>query len=204
MKKMRSLILALMMCLCFCSAGLAEAQTTVTEEQAGMELFLSMMQMIPGMEEIDWEGFYKAFAEKKASGAEITLEDCLPAEAWTIFGSMMAGQPDGAKEGGEEAMTTEISVTGNVMVMTYKMKEQVDEAGVKQIAEAVTASFESPESLLGMKSSIESMASAGINLSEVAMTLKFVNADDSIIYEKTVTYDEVKDLEPAPDTTEAK
>ena len=51
MKKLLSLILALVMCLC--GAGLAEAQTTAAEEQAGMEMFLAMMQMIPGMEEID-------------------------------------------------------------------------------------------------------------------------------------------------------
>ena len=54
MKKLISLILALMMCLCCCSAGLAEAQTAATEEEAGMALFMAMMQMIPGMENVDW------------------------------------------------------------------------------------------------------------------------------------------------------
>ncbi len=195
MKKMLSLVLALVLCLCFCGASLAEAQPT--DKEGGMEMFMAMMQMIPGMEEIDWEGFYTAFTEKQASGAEITLEDCLPAEAWALFGSMMAGQSGTEESGAEEAMTAEVTVTGNVMVMTYKMKKQVDEAGTKQIAESVAASFESPESLLNLKSSIESMAGAGINLSEVSMTLKFVNADDSVIYEKTITYDDVKGLEPA-------
>jgi hypothetical protein len=30
------------------------------------------------------------------------------------------------------------------------------------------------------------------------MTLKFLNADDSVIYEKTVIYADVKDLEASP------
>jgi len=202
MKKMLSLILALVTGLCLCGASLAETQPAETGEQTGMEMFFEMMKAIPGMETIEWEAFYNAYAEKKASGAEITLEDCLPAEAWAIFGSMMTGQSNTAENGEEDFMTAEIEVRGNVMTMTYKMKEQVDEAGVKQIAEAVAASFESPDSLLNLKTSIESMGAGGINISEVSMTLKFINADDSVIYEKTITYDDVKDLEAAPAAAE--
>ena len=39
------------------------------------------------------------------------------------------------------------------------------------------------------------MGEGGINLDEVKMTLRVVNADDSVIYEYTVTYADVKDLE---------
>lgn len=198
MKKLISLILALIMCLCAC-AGLAE--DAAADESAGMEYFLAMMQAIPGMEEIDWVGFAEEFAAKQASGAEITLEDCLPANAWSIFGSMLASFGSDEEEASSEdsGISTEVVVTGNEMVATYKLSEQADKESVAQIAEAVTASFESEASLLTMKSSIESMAGAGIDLSKVAMTLKFLNADDSVIYEKTITYDDVKDLEAAPE-----
>ena len=47
MKKLISLILALMMCLCCCSAGLAEAQTAATEEEVGMALFMTVPEMQP-------------------------------------------------------------------------------------------------------------------------------------------------------------
>ena len=192
MKKLIAVLLALVLCL---SLGAGFAETAGSEESAGMEIFLAMMKQIPGMEDVDWEGFAKDFAAKQASGAEITLEDCLPAEAWAAFGALMGSA---SEQGEDSGITYEIKVTGNDMASIYKMKEQVDEATAKQIAESVAASFETPEALQTMKTSIEQMAGAGIDISKVSMTLKFVNADDSVIYEKTITYDEVKDLEAKP------
>lgn len=195
MKKTLSLILALVMCLCVCCAGLAETQAA--EEAAGMEMFLAMMQQIPGMDKIDWVAFGEEFAAKQASGAEITLEDCLPAEAWAIAGAMMFMDENGQTQE-DTGMEVDIQVKRNDMATVYKLKEQADEAAAKQIADSVTASFECNESLLTIKSSIEQMAGAGIDINKVTMTLKFLNADDSVIYEKTVSYDDVKDLEAAP------
>ena len=95
-------------------------------------------------------------------------------------------------------MIIDVSVTGNEMVSTYTMKEQADEENAKAIAESVAASFETPEAMQNLKSSIEQMAGAGIDTSKVVMTLRFLNADQSVIYEKSYTYEELtKALEPA-------
>ena len=151
-----SLVLALVMCLSCCCAAVSAAETA--EEAAGMELFMAMMQAIPGMDQIDWEGFAKDFAEKQASGAEITLEDCLPAGAWALFGSLQFMDENGQIPE-DLPMTIDVQVTGNEMVSLYTMK---------------------------------------IDLNKVVMTLRFDNADGSVIYEKTYTYEELtKALEPA-------
>ena len=190
MKKMLSLMLALVLCLGFSHLALAE-----TPETDGMDVFLAIMQQIPGMDQIDWVKFAEEFEAKKASGAEITLEDCLPAEAWAIAGKMMFMGEDGQEDTG---MDVDIQVKGNDMVAVYKLREQADESAAKAIADAVAASFESSDSLLNMKGSFEQMGGSGVDYTKVKMTLKFINADDSVIYEKTVTYDDVKDLEAVP------
>ena len=171
--------------------------TTKQDDAAGMEMFMQMMKAIPGMDQIDWEGFMKDFAEKKASGAEITLEDCLPAGAWALFGSMQFMDEKGQVPE-DLPMTVEVTVTGNEMVSLYILKEQADEANAKTIAESIAASFETPEAMQNLKNSIEQMAGAGIDTGKVVMTLRFLNADQTVIYEKTYTYDELtKALEPA-------
>lgn len=196
MKKLFSLILALTLCLGLCGFAAAEAAEAETEA-GGLEAFMAMMQQIPELADIDWVAFAEEFSAKKSSGAEITLEDCLPAEAWAVAGSLMIMGGNG--ESGEDAgYDVDVQVNGNDMVAVYKLKEQVDEEAVKQIADSVAASFESAESLVNMKSSFESMAGANIDITKVAMTLRFLNADDSVIYDKTLTYDDVKDLEAVP------
>lgn len=197
MKKLISLILALMMCLCCCSAGLAEAQTATTEEEVGMALFMAMMQMIPGMENVDWEGFAKEYEAKKASGAEITLEDCLPAEAWALYSSMMFMDENGQIPE-DLPFTIETKVAGNEITSIYTMKEQVDEANAKAIAEEVAKTFESDETKASMKQSFEQMGSGDIDVTKVVLKLQYLNADGSTIYEKAYTWDELKDLEVAP------
>ena len=190
-----SLGLALVLCLSVCCSGLSSAETA--QEAAGMEMFMAMMQAIPGMDQIDWEGFAKDFETKKASGAEITLEDCMPAGAWSLFGSMQFMDENGQIPE-DLPMTIDVQVTGNEMVSLYIMKEQADEENIKAIAESVAATFEAPESLQNLKSSIEQMAGAGIDISKVVMTLRYLNADGSVIYEKTYTYEDLtKALEPA-------
>ena len=187
-----ALMMALVMGLS-CCAGLAESAAQPSD--AEMEMFLQMMQMIPGMDQFDWVGFAEEFEALKASGAEITLENCLPEGAWAIAGAMMMGGDQSSEDSG---MEVDVQVSGNDMVAVYKLKEQVDEATAKMIADSVAGSFESPDALLNMKGSIEDMAASGINIETVTMTLKFLNADDSVIYEKTITYADVKDLEAAP------
>lgn len=192
MKKMLSLMLSLVLCLSFSHLAFAE-----TPETDGMDVFLAIMQQIPGMDQIDWVKFAEEFEAKKASGAEITLEDCLPAEAWAIAGKMML-MGEGSQEQEDTGMDVDIQVNGNDMVAVYKLREQADDSSAKTIADAVAASFESSDSLLNMKGSFEQMGGSGVDYTKVRMTLKFINADDSVIYEKTVTYDDVKDLEAVP------
>lgn len=188
-----SLILALVLCLS-CCAGFASAETAAEPSGNMMEMFIALLQQVPGMEDIDWVGFAEEFAAKKASGAEITLEDCLPAGAWSAFGKLQFMDENGNIPE-DTGMDTDLQVTGNEMVSIYKLKEQASEEDAKLIAQSVAASFEDPASLLNMKTSIEQMGEGGINLDEVKMTLRVVNADDSVIYEYTVTYADVKDLE---------
>ena len=192
-----SLLLALVLCLSACFAG-ASAETALTaEEEAGMELFMALLQAIPGADKIDWEGWAKEYQEKQASGVEITLADCLPAEAWNLFGSMQFMDENGQIPE-DLPMTIETVVNGNEMTSLYVLKEQADEANAKEIADSIAASFETPESMQTMKDSIEQMAGAGIDISKVRMTIRFLNADNTVIYEKTYTHDELtKALEPA-------
>ena len=192
-----SLLLALVLCLSAGCAGVSAAETATAEEAAGMEFFMAMMQAIPGMDQIDWAGFAREFEAKQASGAEITLEDCLPADAWSAFGKLQFLDENGQVPE-DLPMIIDVSVTGNEMVSTYTMKEQADEENAKAIAESVAASFETPEAMQNLQSSIEQMAGAGIDTSKVVMTLRFLNADQSVIYEKSYTYEELtKALEPA-------
>lgn len=192
-----SLLLALVLCLSVCFTGVSAEGALSTEPDAGMEAFLLMMQLIPGADQIDWEGFAKEFAEKQASGAEITLEDCLPEGAWALFGTMQFMDENGQIPE-ELPMIIDTIVTGNEMVSLYTMKEQADAENAKAIAESVAASFETPEAMQNLKDSIERMAGAGIDINQVTMTLRFLNADETVIYEKTYTYENLtKALEPA-------
>lgn len=192
-----SLLLALVLCLSVCFTGVSAEGALSTEPDAGMEAFLLMMQLIPGADQIDWEGFAKEFAEKQASGAEITLEDCLPEGAWALFGKMQFMDENGQIPE-ELPMIIDTIVTGNEMVSLYTMKEQADAENAKAIAESVAASFETPEAMQNLKDSIERMAGAGIDINQVTMTLRFLNADETVIYEKTYTYENLtKALEPA-------
>jgi hypothetical protein len=191
-----SLILALVLCLS-CCAGFASAETAAEPSGNMMEMFIALLQQVPGMEDIDWVGFAEEFAAKKASGAEITLEDCLPAGAWSAFGKLQFMDENG-KVPEDLPMIIDTIVTGNEMVSLYTMKEQADEENAKVIAESVAASFETPEAMQNLKNSIDQMAGAGIDTGKVVMTLRFLKADESVIYEKSYTYEELtKALEPA-------
>ena len=65
MKKMirrLSLVLALILCFSVCCAGLASAESAESAESGestgdNTEMFMAIMQLIPGMDQIDWEGF---------------------------------------------------------------------------------------------------------------------------------------------------
>lgn len=205
MKKMirkLSLVLALILCFSVCCAGLASAESADSADSGestgdNTEMFMAIMQLIPGMDQIDWEGFAKEFEAKKASGAEITLEDCLPAGAWTIFGSMQFMDENG-KIPEDLPMTIDVQVTGNKMISVYTMKEQADEDNARTIAESIAATFENQEAMQNLKTSMEEMTASGIDVNKVVMGIRYLNADGSVIYEKSYTYEDLtKALEPA-------
>ena len=84
--KILSILLALVLCLSACCAGIAEE--TAAEDDETLEAFFTLLfSLISDAEPIDWKGFEEEFNAKVASGAEITMEDCLPAEAWKLFNS---------------------------------------------------------------------------------------------------------------------
>ena len=196
MKKLFSLFLVLALCLSACCAGIAE-EAAPADEEAGYELFLEMIKLIPGMDEIDWAAFGEEYAAKVASGAEITLEDCLPAGAWQLFGSMQAMDENGQIPE-DLPFTVDTIVEENEMFSIYTMKEQISEENAQAIIESVAGSFETPEAMASLKTSMEQMAGGGIDVSKVVMGLRFVNADGSVIYEKSYTYaDLTAALEPA-------
>lgn len=205
MKKMirkLSLVLALILCFSVCCAGLASAESADSADSGestgdNTEMFMAIMHLIPGMDQIDWEGFAKEFEAKKASGAEITLEDCLPAGAWTIFGSMQFMDENG-KIPEDLPMTIDVQVTGNKMISVYTMKEQADEDNARTIAESIAATFENQEAMQNLKTSMEEMTASGIDVNKVVMGIRYLNADGSVIYEKSYTYENLtKALEPA-------
>ena len=184
MKKLFSLFLVLALCLSVCCAGIAE-DTAPADEEAGYAMFLAMMQM---------EEEYKA---KVASGAEITLEDCLPAGAWQLFGAMQYMDENGQIPE-DLSFTIDTIVNGNEMFSIYTMKEQVSEEDAQKLVESVAGTFETPESMANLKISMEQMAEGGIDISKVVMGLKFLNADGSVIYDKSYTYaDLAAAVEPA-------
>ena len=196
MKKLFSLFLVLALCLSACCAGIAE-ETALTDEEAGFAAFLAMMKLIPGMEDIDWVTFAEEYEAKKASGAEITLEDCLPAGAWQLFGAMQYMDENGQIPE-DLAFTIDTVVNGNEMASVYTMKEQISEEDAQALIESVAGTFETPESMANLKSSMEQMADGGIDINKVVMELKFLNADGSVIYDKSYTYaDLTAALEPA-------
>ena len=185
MKKLFSLFLVLALCLSVCCAGIAE-DTAPADEEAGYAMFLAMMQMIPGMDQIDWAAFEEEYKAKVASGAEITLEDCLPAGAWQLFGAMQYMDENGQIPE-DLSFTIDTIVNGNEMFSIYTMKEQVSEEDAQKLVESVAGTFETPESMANLKISMEQMAEGGIDISKVVMGLKFLNADGSVIYDKSYT-----------------
>jgi len=198
MKKMirkLSLVLALVLALSVCCAT---AEVDTTQASGGMDIMsmMGMMQYMPGLENIDWEGYYAGLQERAANGEELTLQDMLPDEAWTAFGALMGGEDE------EAPYTIALTVDGDVMVQTYTFKEQINEDDAAQVVDSVKESFESMETKKNMKESMEQMTGSNIDITKVEMTLRFLNADGSVIYEKTHTYESVTtELEAAEPAT---
>lgn len=193
MARCLSIILALILGLTACFAGLAEEDSAYEKYVEGY--FTALLKLIPGGESVDWEGFSKAFDEKVKSGAEITLEDCLPPEGWQFFSTLMLAEENGEIMD-EEILpcSTYLTVKGNTIAAVHKLKEQSDEATVEAIQELLKADFEGELSLSYLKVYLDQFAEAGVKKENIKMTMQYLNADGTVIDEAAYTY---ADLEAA-------
>ena len=186
--RLLSLFLVLVLGLSICCAGISE-ETAAVDLEALEAYFTYWFGLIPGADQINWEGVEKKLNDKIAGGAEITLEDCFPAEAWKLFNILMrVTENDEVKPEEDLAYTIDITVTGNRIATVHQLKEQSDEETTKKVADMIKAEFES-ELILGyLKSHIDQTAKAGVKTEKITMTLQYLNADGTVLYESAYTY----------------
>ncbi len=188
-----SVILALVLGLTVCCSGLAEEDAAYNKYVEGY--FTELLKLIPGGENVDWEGFAKAFDEKVKSGAEITLEDCLPPEGWQFFSSLMLMEENGKlMDQNDLPFSVELTVKGNTFATVHKLKEQSDEATVRVAQDLIKEDFEGELSLSYLKVYLDQFAEAVVNKDNIKMTMQYLNADGTVIEEAAYTY---ADLEAA-------
>ena len=151
--------------------------------------FTLLFSLIPDADPIDWKGFEEEFNAKVASGAEITMEDCLPAEAWKLFNILMRMKENGEVKAVEDLpYTSDITVTGDRIATVLQLKEQSDEETAKKVADMIIADFESELSLGYLKAYIDQFVEAGVKGENITMTLQYFNADGTVLYEEAYTF----------------
>lgn len=194
--RLLSVILALILGLSACGAGFAEEKAVLPDTKTLTAFFSLMFSMIPGTKPIDWEAFNMEYEKKVASGAELTLEDCLPAEAWKVFSLLMRMEEDASLQSEESLpFTDEMTVKGNHVMAVHQLKEQTDEETAKKIDEVmIQADFEGTLSLGYLKSYLDLFGDAGVNLDNITLSMQYLNADGTVIRENTYTF---ADLEAA-------
>jgi len=188
MKKLLSILLALVLCLSVCCAGIADE--TAAGDYDNLEAYFTLLfSQIDDAAPIDWKGLKEELNAKAASGAEITLEDCLPAEAWKLFNILMRMKENGEVKAEEDLpYTIDITTTGNRIATVHQLKEQSDEETTKKVADIIKADFESELSLGYLKDYIDQFIEAGVKAENITMTLQYLNADGTVLYEGTYTY----------------
>ena len=186
--RLLSLLLALVLCLSACCAGIADEAAAVDDET--LEAYFTLLfSLIPDADPIDWKKFEEEFNTKVASGAEITMEDCLPAEAWKLFNILMRMKENGEVKAVEDLpYTSDITVTGDRIATVLQLKEQSDEETAKKVADMIIADFESELSLGYLKAYIDQFVEAGVKAGNITMTLQYLNADGTVLYEGAYTF----------------
>ena len=171
----------------------AEGESEVTEADI-MAVFMSAF----GLEEyadFDFAAFYADLQEKVDNGEELTIEEAFPEFYGAFFESMF----DGSEENG---YTIGLDLEDNTMMMYMTFLEELDEDAIDEAVASVTESFESEETMASLKNAMESMSEAyNIDIDDIEMGLEFINADDTVIYEKIYTYEDLEDVE-VPETDE--
>ena len=182
-----SVLLALVLGLSVCCSGLAEEESAYSKYVEGY--FTELLKLIPGGENVDWEGFSKAFDEKVKSGAEITLEDCLPPEGWQFFSSLMLMEENGEiLDEKSLPCSANISVKGNTISAVHKFREQADADTVTLVQALIKADFESELSLSYLKVYLDQFCEAGVRADAIKMTMQYLNADGTVLDEASYTY----------------
>ena len=166
-----------------------------------LDLFFSdEMLALFGLEEyagFDFEEFYTELNEKIENGEKVTLEEAYPEVLFAYFAALM-------NMGGED-YSVAIFADQNEMVYCWMFDDVIDEESAQAVIDSVTESYESQESKQDMKDAMEQLSEAyNIDVDEIKMTLVFFNGDDSVIYDKTYTYESLTaDLEEAEEAEEA-
>jgi len=187
------MLLALVLGLSVCCTGMAEDASVYTKYVE--DYFTELLKFIPGGDNIDWEGFASAYNERIGSGTEIILEDCLPAEAWQYFSTLMLMREDGTFMEEEDLPgNVKITVEGDTIATVHQLWEQADEETAKLAIGAIRAEFERDLSLGYLKVYLDQFCEAGVNKDNLRMTLQFLNADGTVLEEGAYTY---ADLEAA-------
>jgi len=113
--RLLSILLALVLCLSVCCAGIAD-ETAAVDDETLEAYFTLLFSQIADADPIDWKGFEEEFNAKVAGGAEITMEDCLPAEAWKLFNSLTRMKEDGEVKAENITMTLQyLNADGTVL-----------------------------------------------------------------------------------------
>ena len=117
------------------------------------------------------------------------MEDCLPAEAWKLFNILMRMKENGEVKAVEDLpYTSDITVTGDRIATVLQLKEQSDEETAKKVADMIIADFESELSLGYLKAYIDQFVEAGVKAENITMTLQYLNADGTVLYEGAYTF----------------
>ena len=90
--------------------------------------------------------------------------------------------------------TIDITATGNQLASVHQLKEQSDEETTKKVANMLKEEFESQVCLSYLKSHIDQLVKVGVKTEDITMTLQYLNADGTVLYEGAYTY---ADLEAA-------
>lgn len=152
--------------------------------------YASLFSLVPNPEKIDWDAFTKEFEAKKDSGAKITLEDCLPKESWNLLNVLMRMDDYTSKIVAAEDLpfTVSVAVDGNHFMAVHQLKEKVGELTAAYLVAGIRTDYESLVGLAGLKDMYDWFAYAGVDLSDVIMSVQYLDVDGAVLYENSFTY----------------
>ena len=146
--------------------------------------------------DFDWAGYFREMGEKTANGEKISLKDALP-DAYIQMIDMVINSPNNMSR--EEGVTVEFGCEGNELFVRNRLSADLDEKAVREIVENSKNNYESDETGLNMKETLEQLAAGfSIDINDLSVAVQVIGSDDEVLYEKQYRYEDVKDLQPAP------